>query len=82
MTDTDPSDVITIYTVSWEVHDGARWKNQSLVATPDKDQADEMAERVRTNPRARTRKVTITEQRVREVRTSFLPYWVPAGEAA
>ena len=79
MSATDRSDVITIYTVSWEVHDGARWKKVSLAAMTDKGHAEEVAEKVRTNPRARTRKVAIAEQRVREVKTSFLPYWVDAS---
>jgi hypothetical protein len=74
-------DVFSVYSVSWEVHDGARWKKTSMVATPDKAKAEEAAVRVRTNPRARTRNVAITEKRVREVRTSLLPYWVPAGGA-
>lgn len=81
MSDTDQPDVFSVYTVSWEVHDGARWKKTSLAATPNKARAEQWAEKMRTNPRARTRKVAITEQRVREVRTSFLPYWVAAGDS-
>lgn len=82
MTTSDQSDVFSVYKVSWEVHDGARWQKVAMVPTPDKADADEWAERMRINPRARTRNVTITEQRVREVRTAVLPYWVPAGDAA
>lgn len=78
----EPDDIRAIYTVSWEVHDGRRWKPASLVPMTDKPTVEELAEQIRTNPRARTRKVTITEQRVREVKTAFLPYWVPAGDAA
>jgi hypothetical protein len=81
-TDTAPSDVFSVYTVSWEVFNGAKWEKSALAATPDKVAADEWAEKMRNHPRARTRKVQITEQRVREVRTAILPYWVAAGESA
>ena len=76
MTAADESNVFSVYTVSWEVFNGAKWEKVSLAATPNKVNAEEWAEKMRTNPRARTRKVEISEQLVREVRTSFLPYWV------
>lgn len=80
MSAADSYDVYSVYTVSWEVHDGARWKKVALAASRDKAHAEEWAEKTRTNPRARTRNVVVTEQRVREVRTAVLPYWVAAGE--
>ncbi len=82
MTAPKQDDIRTIYIVSWEVHNGRRWKPTALAPMTDKGTAEATAEHIRTNPRARTRNVEVTEQRVREVTTAFLPYWVPAGDAA
>ena len=82
MTTTNQSDAFSVYTVSWEVHNGARWEPTAIAPTKDKAEAEAFAEKIRTNPRARTRKVEVTEKRVREVTSAFLPYWVPAGDAA
>ncbi len=79
---TDPSDAFSVYTVSWEVHNGAKWEPASITPAKDKAEAEAWAEKMRNHPIARTRKVEVTEQRVREVTTAVLPYWVPAGDAA
>lgn len=78
--DTPDPDVFPVYTVTWEVHNGARWEKVAITPTKDRAAAEDWAERMRTHPRARTRKVAITEEWVREIRTSFLPYWVKVGD--